>query len=177
MKTVPMSHTSILSLKMTYNAILKEVGDIDKIEPYDRNSGEFKTDEGWKVKVCLEKLPYDYYEELGIPVELQNIKNVVYKIEGEQSQYAKSTYSILIRILKTIVEILLKQFDIEKDIDGLTFFATHKDPRKIVTETDPQKTALHEAIILSQMHKLGPEWSLRTLHIDSNFKGLLLYKK
>lgn len=176
MKTVPMSPISTLSLKMTYKSILKEVGDIDKIEPYDCNSGEFKTDEGWKIKVCLEKLPYEYYEELGIPEKLQNIKNVVYKIEGNQSQYSKSTYSVLIRVLKTVAEIVFKQFDIEKDIDGLIFFAANKDPFKTFSKTDPQKTSIYEAVLLSQMHKLGPGWSLRSLSLDDDYKGFMLYK-
>jgi hypothetical protein len=93
-----------LSLKVILENIIKETGDLKNITPYNYNNGEFTTEEGWRVVVKFHHIKEPDYGYLNLPFRQKNVKSVGYTIEGEQSQYKKTTYSKLIKILKKIAE-------------------------------------------------------------------------
>lgn len=164
---------SLLELKLHLVKILKESGDLENIDAYSYKNNEFETEEGWKVKVEFDNLSKDHIDYFNIP---KNTKNVAYSIEGSDSQYKKTTYRKLIKILKTVSDIIIDYVNKNKKIDGLTFFAAHKNADKSLLQTDSQKTAIYKAIVLNRISKLGLNWTIRNLEVDSDYKGFILYK-
>jgi hypothetical protein len=164
---------SLLELKLHLIKIIKESGDLENIEAYPYKNNKFETEEGWKVQVSFKNLPEDYYDYFNLPM---NTVNVGYSIEGNQSQYEKTTYSKLIKVLKTVSDITINYAKQNKKIEGLTFFAANKQADKLLTHTDSQKTSIYKAIVLNRISKLGSNWTVRDLELDSGYKGFLLYK-
>lgn len=156
-------------LKLELNEMINEVGDLENIEPYPFQNNEFKTEEGWKVKVKLEPVEEKYCKLLGLPYTEKQVLNVGYSVEGKQDQHKKSTFHSLIRILKTISVILIEYIENNSKIKALLFIAANKDPNNL--STDSQKEKLYKAIILDQLAKLKQGWSLTELEIDSSYKG------
>ena len=165
---------SLLELKLHLIKIIKESGDLENIDAYPYKNNKFETEEGWKVKVIFKEIPEDYSEYFKLP---KNTINVGYSIEGNQSQHKKTTYSKLIKILKTVSDITIDYVKLNKKIEGLTFFAANKNADKLLSHTDSQKTAIYKAIVLNRISKLGSNWTARDLEVDSNYKGFILYKK
>jgi hypothetical protein len=170
------SKISILEVKLTLESIIKEVGDLNNIETYPYVNNEFTTDDGLHVVVNLDRIPYPEFTLLNIPTKRSETRNVEYSVEGEHSQYKKTTYGELIKILKTVSDIVVEQIRSNSNIKGLVFLAANKNPKNISSQTDPQKTKLYRAIILKQISSLG--WTLRNIELESKeFNGFLLYKK
>lgn len=165
--------TSILEIKLT----LKEIGNVDALIPWERNGNNFKTDKGWEGEVTFSLVEPSYYERLNIPDEVKTAEVVTYKIKGEQSQFAKSNISVLLRTLKTVCDAIKEHLSLNPKVQALVFMAAHKDPSKVQYETDPQKAKIYKAIIIAQMSKLGNGWTWREVEVDPSFNGFLLYKK
>ena len=168
------NNPSLLELKLHLMNVINEAGDLENIEAYPHKDGTFETEEGWKVTVGFETISKEYIDYFKLPA---NTINVSYSIQGNQSQYEKTTYSKLIKILKTVSDIVIEYIKANKDIKGLAFFAANKDANKLMSHTDPQKTAIYKAIVLSRLSKLGPGWTVRDLKVDNGYKGFIIYKK
>jgi hypothetical protein len=168
---------TLLEMRTQYLRILKEVGDLENVEAYPYENNSFTTDENWKVKVDFDIIPFAQFEQLNLPTKRRNTYNVSYDVNGEQSQYKKTTYKQLIRILKTVSDIVVDFVKDKGTVEALGFLATNKDPQKLITHTDPQKSAIYKAIIVKSISKLGPEWKLREIEIGGpEFKGFVLIK-
>ena len=76
----------MIKLKILLEQILKEVGEIENIEPYSFNKNgnkfNFNTNDNLKVEVRFEKWDKDNAEFLGIE---ENSYNLIYEIEGDQT--------------------------------------------------------------------------------------------
>jgi len=170
-------NVNTLTIKLILLEIIKEAGDLKNIIPYDYNDNSFVTNEGLNVKVKLDLIPFAEFDQMHIPISRSKVRNVSYTVEGEQSQYKKTTYKELIKILKTVSEIVKKEIEADENIRGLVIFAAHKNPQYLTTHTDPQKSKLYTSILINQILELGG-WNMRSLDIEeSTFKGILLYKK
>lgn len=157
--------------------ILNEVGDLEGIEAYPYSSNKFITDNGWEVSVELSVIPFGEFQSLNIPTKRRNTINVSYSIEGEESQYKKTTYKELIKILKTVTDIVLQYVKDHPNTEALVFFAANKDPQNLLTKTDPQKSSLYKTIVLKRMSQLGPGWKLKEVEVGgSDFTGFVIYK-
>jgi hypothetical protein len=165
-----------LSLKIILESIIKETGDLAGIISYDYTNGEFTTEEGWKVIVKLSHIKEPDYSYLNLPFRQRNVKAVEYTIEGEQSQYKKTTYSKLIKILKTVSDITIEYINNNPNLQALVFFAANKDPDQLLSNTDPQKSAIYKAIILKQISQLGQKWIVKDIDIHASYNGFILYK-
>jgi hypothetical protein len=165
-----------LSLKIILENIIKETGDLENIIPYNHNNGEFTTEEGWRVVVKFHHIKEPEYGYLNLSFRQKNVKSVEYTIEGEQSQYKKTTYSKLIKILKTISDIVIEYINDNPNLQALVFFAANKDPDKLLSNTDPQKSAIYRAIILKQISQLGQKWITKDIDIHASYNGFILYK-
>jgi hypothetical protein len=168
---------TLLEIRTQYLCILQEVGDLENITPYPYENNSFTTEENWKVKVDFDVIPFAEFEQLNIPTKRRNTYNVSYDVNGDQSQYKKTTYKQLIRILKTVSDIVVDFVKDKNTVEALGFLAANKDPQKLITHTDPQKSAIYKAIIVKSISKLGSEWKLREVEIGgSEFKGFVLIK-
>lgn len=169
---------NLIEIRTQYLRILKEVGDLENIETYPYENNRFITDENWKIKVDFDIIPFPSFERLNIPTNRFHTFNVSYDVNGEQSQYKKTTYNQLIKILKTISDIIIDFVKNDETIEALGFLAANKDPQKLITHTDPQKSAIYKAIIIKNIKKLGSKWKLREVEIGSSeFIGFVLIKE
>lgn len=172
----------MLKLKIIYERIIQEVGDMDNITSYPYKSihkyrYQFKTNSNLKIDVNFQsnftekELEYLKLNDFDItPYELYNVS---YNIEGIDSQYKKSDYKELIRILKTVTNICLDFIKNDK-IKALMFFATNKDLNKLYV-TDNQKSMIYKVIILKQLSVL-PKWTLKDVDMNEKFKGFVIFK-
>jgi hypothetical protein len=168
---------TLLEMRFEYMRMLKEVGDLENVEAYPYENNSFTTEENWKVKVDFDVVPFAEFEQLNLPTKRRNTYNVSYDVNGEQSQYKKTTYKQLIRILKTVSNIVVDFVRGKDTVEALGFLAANKDPQKLITHTDSQKSAIYKAIIVKSISKLGSEWKLREVEIGGpEFKGFVLIK-
>jgi hypothetical protein len=173
-----------------------EALDFENIEPYE--GGEvslFKTPLGM-VKISLDektsfdfsiskdnrvivKQSYDFYGK-----KLKNaypkIYNVGYSINGVDTQYAKSDYITLIKILYTVMVYVKKKY-LEDKKDNNSFFgvfitATPKDNSKAsnLSNIDPQKNMIYKRII---MNNIPDGYEVSDAKLLSRRPGFLIYKK
>jgi len=139
--------------------------------------GKFTTELGWNVKVDISKIPTDLYNELSISIKKQNIANVAYKVEGVDTHYKNSNYKTLIRILKTVLDIVIEYINQNKNIEALLFFSTNKNPDFALDKTDRQKDAIYRAITIKTISKLGQRWRIKDIELGSiDFTGFMVYK-
>ena len=98
-----------------YIKLLTEVGDLSNIDPYEYNirglSTEFDTGID-KILVSFKKIDNFNGEVIGPPILYKDKEslvgyNIEYSINGEDTQYRKSDYSYLIKILKTVTNIII----------------------------------------------------------------------
>jgi hypothetical protein len=171
------SKITLLEMRTEYLRILHEVGDLENVEAYPYENNNFTTDENWKVKVDFDVVPFTEFEQLNLPTKRGNTYNVSYDVNGEQSQYKKTTYKQLIRILKTVSDIVVDFVKGKDTVEALGFLAANKDPQKLITHTDPQKSAIYKVIIVKSISKLGSKWKLREVEIGGpEFRGFVLIK-
>ena len=168
---------TLLEMRIAYVNMLNEIGDLKNIESYPYEGNKFTTDENWTVKVDFDVVPFAEFEQLNLPTKRRNTFNVSYTINGEQSQYKKTTYKELIKILKTVSDIVKDFVESKNNLEALIFLAANKDQQKLATHTDPQKSALYKLIITKTMSELNPGWKLKEFEIGgSNFNGFILSK-
>lgn len=133
--------------------IINEVGDLSNIEPYQfslkDSGGDFKTEEGYRVNVSLTKWPSDLYKNFIFPpiveIEGKNIYNIGYSIEGESSQFIKSNYKTLIKILKTVS--LIVKHHIERLDSQTPIYTLFAEGKRGKGHEDKQKTLIYKEIL------------------------------
>lgn len=165
----------MIKLKLILEKLASEIGDLNNIESYSYNNNSFKTEDGWEVNVYFQ-LYND--EELGI-LNLKDmldssVYNVVYSVEGEQSQYQKSSLKTYFKIIKTVFNIF-KDFVKSRKVDGLTFFAASILKRPFLSVANSQKNKLYKAIVMNYLKEL-PNWVMKDIELN-NFKGFMIYNK
>lgn len=166
----------MIKLKLIYEQLLKEVGDLENIKSYPYTSNSFSTDLGLKVNVKFQEYDNRDIEALNLNTKYYQapIFNVVFDVEGDESQFTKTTLNEYLKIIKTVTEIC-KDFIKEKNPNGLTFFAASKN-RNNLFKTDPQKSKFYKVIVTKQLSKIQG-WGLVNLPLDNEFEGFMMYKK
>ncbi len=173
----------MIKLKILLEQVLNEVGDLENIKPYkwdkiSKNEYYFLDKDNDEIYVN-----FNLYDEEDIKFiklshhikDTTKIYNVSYSLQGKQSQYKKEDYTSLLKIIKTVFDIV-KDFISNEKPSGLTFFAGHKNDDFILSKTDPQKGKLYKTILLKNIQKF-PGWSFADSNLDNDFKGFLFYKK
>lgn len=172
------SKITLLEMRFEYMRMLKEVGDLENVEAYPYKNNRFVTDENWEVNVDFDRIPYGMFDQLNIPTKRQNTFNVSYDVNGEQSQYKKTNYKQLIRILKTVADIIKDFINSDSKVEALAFLAANKDPQKLITRTDSQKSAIYKSIIVQSISKLDSKWKLKEVEVGGpEFNGFILIKE
>lgn len=175
-----MEHSNKLSLLETFGEIISEVGDLNKINPYSYNltsmGGQFEfnyNNKDFLVEVNIKKVPLDMIHRFQFPPVVNSdektLYNVEYTVNGHDLQFEKTDYSTLIKILKTISEIVHKQIaKLENPL--LTFFSV--DRKGSATE-DKQKNNLYR-ITLGK--NLPSGWRLGVGLIDGYLNFIFITK-
>jgi hypothetical protein len=162
----------MIKLKLILEKLVSEVGDLNNIESYSYNDSRFRTEEGWEINVYFQLYNDEELEILNLKDMLgSSVYNIVFSVEGEQSQYQKSSLKTYFKIIKTVFNIS-KDFVKSRKVDGLTFFAADK---KGLFKTDSQKDKLYKAIVMNSLKEL-PNWIMKDIELD-NFKGFMIYNK
>ena len=166
----------MIKLRILYEQLLKEVGDLENINPYPYSNNSFTTEQGWKVNVYFQKYDDEDLQALNINTKFypSPVYNVVFDVEGEESQFSKTTLEEYYKIIKTVAEICT-DFIKENNPKGLTFLAANKD-RNILFKTDPQKSKFYKVIVLKHLTKIQG-WGLVNLSPFDGFEGFMIYKK
>ena len=169
-----------LNLRALLNEVILEVGDMEQISPYKYSKisnieYNFTTEQGDRVNVEFPTYPLKYIGD-SLPNDIDengNFTNIEFSIEGVDSQFKKSNYGYLVKILKTIMDITLEYLSTNSP-QYVLIAATHKVKEKGYEELDPQKIQLYQAMILKNINKLpkynGP-WRYRKLHNVLGMKG------
>jgi hypothetical protein len=169
-----------LELRALLREMLKEVGELDGIESYSfskisNDKYKFKTEQGDEVRVKFALYPLTYIED-SLPSDIDSsgtFINIEFEVKNQDTQFRKSTYSYLIKILKTIFNITLDYLKINHP-KYILIVATNKSKEKSSEELDPQKGKLYQAIMLKNINKLpkynGP-WGYRKLHNVLGIEG------
>ena len=172
-----MKKIGLLEMKVELLKIIKESGDLENIDSYPHSNGRFITEQGWKVEVEFTVIGDFYFSMMKIPTEIKNSINVSYSIEGEESQYSKTTYRELIKILKTVSDIIVEYANNNPNTEAFCFFAANKDASELLLKTDPQKTAIYKTIVVKRLSKLGKDWKLKDVKVGgTGFNGFVIYK-
>ena len=171
-----------IKLKALLYEVISEVGDVENIESYpfiktSNQNYKFETEQGDKVEVSFMVFPLSV-----INIEDPSVDtfiNVGFTISGVDTQFKKSTYSYLIKILKTILNITL---DYLKSNQPKYIFlsSSNKSEEKYSSEWDSQKNQIYQAIILKNIGKLpkyNGNWKFKILNDVLGYKGdsILLY--
>jgi len=153
-----------IELAKILQEVINEVGDLDNIVPYEfqmhsEGLAYFRDEDGDVIVMFVEELEPDQKSELSkVPKVFEVEKNpaidVGYKISGILSQYKKSTYSKLMRILKTFTIFLKKEISrIERKYPNLKplilIAAQSKSTEKFAD--DPQKFNLYQQIVMKNI--------------------------
>ena len=173
----------MIKLKILYEQILKEVGDLENIEPYkwnkiSKNEYYFLDKDNDEIYVNFNLYNEEEVQLINFNPHIKDITkvyNVSYSLQGKQSQYKKDDYHSLLKIIKTVFDIV-KDFISNENPYGLTFFAGHKNDDFILSKTDPQKGKLYKTILLKNLQNF-PGWSFADSNLDDDFKGFIFYKK
>jgi hypothetical protein len=166
----------MIKLKIIYEQLLKEVGDLENIKSYPYSNNSFITDLDLKVNVKFQEYNNEDIEALGLNIKYYQapIFNVIFDVEGDESQFTKTTLDEYLKIIKTVTEICI-DFVKEKNPNGLTFFAASKNKNNLF-KTDPQKSKFYKVIVTKQLSKIQG-WGLINLPLDDEFEGFMMYKK
>jgi len=176
-----MSRTT--NLKALLYEVISEVGDIQNIDSYSftkisNESYEFETEQGDKVKVSFLIAPLSILK-VEDPDHKQTFTNIGFTISGSETQLKKSTYSYLVKIIKTVIDVILDYLKINHP-KYIFISATNKSDEKSMVEFDLQKGKLYQAIMLKNINKLpkyNGEWNYKILDNALGLTGdsILLY--
>jgi len=166
----------MVGLKILLEKVIKEVGDLENIKPYPYVNTSFTTEQGWKVITNFQPSDPEDLKIIGINTEFYQppIYNVIFQVEGVESQFTRTTTFEYLKILKTVTEICY-DFIRENDPNGLTFFAANKNDSNFI-ESDPQKHKLYKLIVMKQLLK-DSKYKMVDLKIYDRFEGFMIYKK
>jgi len=154
-----------VELSKLLNEIINEVGDLKNIPtfPYDLNDngGVFYFEYGDKKCKCVvefTKIPIDINKSFLLPPVINHLgKQIIlmgYSVEGTDEQYLKADYSLLLRILKTVVTVINDYIKNYPQDSIFVVMATSKLGRGF---SDPQKMKLYKLIA---QQNLPPEYRM-----------------
>lgn len=144
-----------IELSKLLQEIITEVGDLKNISDYNydlNNNGgifyfEYKNQK-LKCKVSLTEVPPQINTSFKLPPIINQsnkpIISVGFDIEGIDEQYLKSDYSLLLKILKTVVNIFKNHLPNYPEDSIFVFMATSKTGEGF---NDPQKMKLYKIIL------------------------------
>ena len=149
--------TDYFKLIEIINESLNEILDFNKIDNYEYNYygnntliGEFYLDDNSKVEVTQGEINPLF---LNIP-QVFNLKNgiinIVFSIEDITSQYKKTTFKELIKIIKTVVLIIKKFINSNNDNPIYVIYAEPKIKNEFQL-SDRQKRELYKMILLKHL--------------------------
>jgi hypothetical protein len=179
-----------LELIRLVEEVIKEVGDLVNIKPYPYNMkmktdggvleyiGSFTTKDGYRVMMFLENIN-KHKEKMNIPPSFDAPGNSVYQIgyvvEGVDTQYAKTNYSELIKILKTVLDFSKKLIpNIIQEYGEDTLFTIGSQAKDTTDpKSDSQKDKIYNAILSKNLP--GDYKNIETTTHDG--KLALLFKK
>jgi hypothetical protein len=166
----------MIKLKILYEQLLKEIGDLENIQPYPYSNNSFITEQGWEVDVDFQLYNEEDLKALNLNTKFYQppIYNVVFTVEKVESQFIKTTLIEYLKILKTVTQICY-DFLKKNNPNGLTFFAANKDESNFLT-TDPQKIKLYKLIVTKQLLKTN-KYKTVNLNLYNMFEGFMIYKK
>lgn len=163
--------------------VLNEIGDLANIKPYPWRydsaffEGSFFTEKDEMVRMGVENLSF-FKDELKLPPvfnpEKNEIYQVSYSVEGNESQYRKASYKELAAILKTVMEFCKEVFqDVERSVGGKPIFMIASQSKYTQDYApDPQKDALYKSIILKNLPTTH-----RSSEIDVKGKPVIIIQK
>jgi len=179
-----------LELKKLVEEVIKEVGDLVNIKPYPYKFnmritedmleyiGMFTTTDGYKITMLLEDIS-EFRNDMNIPPSFDTpdsrIYQIGYRVGGVDTQYAKTEYSELMKILKTVLDFSEKFVpNLIKEYGNDTLFVIASQAKDTtVFKSDPQKDKVYNLIVsqnLSSDYK-----NIKTTTHDG--KLALLFKK
>lgn len=176
-------------LEESINLVMQlEALDFKNIKPYDISNDKFDSAIG-NVNIekhALDPEDVDHLKTTPIvkqslefyknkPTANTDIYNIGYDVEGSETQYTKSSYKELIKILYTVI-LGVKQFIEKKKPFAVTLFSTHKDEAVVQSNAladDPQKLRLYKYIVSSNIPK---GYSMADLKYFSK-NGIIVYRK
>lgn len=166
----------MIQLRILLEKVIKEVGDLENIKPYPYVNTSFTTEQGWKITTDFQPYKLEDLKTLGINIEYHQppIYNVVFQVEGVESQFTKTNTSEYLKILKTVTQICY-DFIRKNDPNGLTFFAANKNDIDFM-KSDPQKHKLYKLIVMKQLLK-DNKYKMVDLDVYKGFEGFMIYKK
>lgn len=140
--------------------VIQEVGDLKNIQPFKftltNNGGKFNIDhqdKTFRVNVSLTLWGSEYHKWLDFPpivdIKDKSIYSVGYDVEGDDTQVFKGDLRILIRIIKTVSEIV-KDF-INKNQSQNPIFVISATGKKGESYEDQQKLNLYRAVLTQNL--------------------------
>lgn len=176
-------------LEESVNLVMQlEVLDFKNIKPYKRTGDSYDTPIG-KVGIETFKMDEEDMDHLKFPLIVQqslnfykkkpgantNIYNIGYDVEGSETQYAKTSYKELVKILYTVVMYGKEFLEKEKPF-AVVVFSTPKYASAYEENPfadDPQKMRLYKYIVSSNIPK---GYNIA----DADYygkKGIIIYRK
>lgn len=154
---------------------LLEIGDLKGVEPYPMRNispygADFKLDNDVHVHIVTNpiieksKLKFDFGE---VENYLQDIYNVGFDVGGSQTQFKKTNYLTLLRIIRSVVEVI--QYQIKKYAsinykgDPLPIYVFFAGGKSDLEAESPQKKKLYQQVILKN---LGSDWETGTVNYN-----------
>ena len=122
--------SNIPKLSKLLNEIITEVGDLNNIEPYELYSNNtFDINDDLYGEIIFDRMN-DSIDEFSFPPiinekKIKYITNVGYSINETESQYTKTSLSILLRIIKTVQTAILNYIK-KRPNDVLVIFEEDK---------------------------------------------------
>jgi hypothetical protein len=154
-----------IKLIKLFEEIINEVGDLNNIPVFEyslnSNGGtfdfEFKDDKA-ECRVSFTQMPTEVYHLIDLPPIVPRNKEIIsvgFDIEGTDEQYFKSNYRLLLRIIKTVAEIITDSlYRYPKDAVFI-IMARDKTGRG---SNDSQKMDLYKMVLqqnLPSMYRMG----------------------
>lgn len=171
---------------------ITEIGDLKNVNSYFKTKWDpldFKTDEGLEVTVRFERFSKHDLDVFKLSNYINPItykdgqaENVGFSLgsQHEESQFKKTSYSVLIKILKTVSDKIKNHISEHPHVKYILFTAGNKDKALYLYKEDPQKSKLFRTIVANNISQL-PEWSFKDIQISfpgaGTRAGILMFKK
>ncbi len=147
-------------LSTLYQEILKEIGDLQNIDPYPftvyGRVAKVHTSGPEQIDMFYEEVS-EYLKISSIPPvynpEQNKIVSFAFDINGVQTQYKKSSYKELIKILRTVAEFFKKVVPsiLEEYGDSTIFVIASQSRTSEDFLTDSQKDAIYYQILIKNL--------------------------
>ena len=172
-------------LKLIYllKEIIKEVGDLKNIKPFDTRDNVFFFDYDnvkYRGEVDIKTMPLGDTRNFKFPNIVKNIqhriiKNIGFTIEGIGSQAVITDYHIISRIFKTVINILKKY--IVDDDSIYCIFAESKLGQ--IGVNDEQKYVYYNKLLQNQLDNTWRygEFMYNDKELNHTQKGIFIIKK